>query len=144
MTTPRETPQFGGEHPGGRQAGTDRQPAVGDGGAQPRGQPVGAPAGRRLADVELQEVRRRPLWTARQPLIWLCPPDHCGRRVDGVNITFLLTTLVVAATPGTGVIYTLSGGALRRSPVGDRRRARLHAQPGADVVAAVRDGLLVT
>jgi threonine/homoserine/homoserine lactone efflux protein len=32
------------------------------------------------------------------------------RQGDGMSIAFLLTTLVVVATPGTGVVYTLAAG----------------------------------
>jgi threonine/homoserine/homoserine lactone efflux protein len=36
-----------------------------------------------------------------------------GLQSGGVSIAFLITTLVVVATPGTGVIYTLSAGLAR-------------------------------
>src|ERR687894_400440 len=36
-------------------------------------------------------------------------------RRDGVSIEFLITSLVVVATPGTGVLYTLAAGLTRGS-----------------------------
>jgi threonine/homoserine/homoserine lactone efflux protein len=44
---------------------------------------------------------------------WPCIRGRVGTRVTGMSIAFLLTTLVVVATPGTGVVYTLAAGLSR-------------------------------
>ncbi len=36
--------------------------------------------------------------------------DRFGGRVTGMSLAFLTTTLIAVATPGTGVLYTLSAG----------------------------------
>src|SRR4028119_1346612 len=36
-----------------------------------------------------------------------------ARRLEAVSTEFLLTTLIVVATPGTGVLYTLAAGLSR-------------------------------
>ena len=53
------------------------------------------------------------LWTCQLAPVWPCPLSHYGGRVDAVSISFLITTLIVVATPGTGVVYTLSAGLSR-------------------------------
>src|SRR5215213_3999373 len=47
------------------------------------------------------------------PLHWR-PAGMCARRI-GVSIDFLVTSLIVVASPGTGVLYTLAAG-LSRGP----------------------------
>jgi threonine/homoserine/homoserine lactone efflux protein len=42
--------------------------------------------------------------------IWLCFLDRFDGTVIGMSLAFLVTTLIAVATPGTGVLYTLSAG----------------------------------
>src|SRR4029450_13279535 len=59
------------------------------------------------APIEFLQVDRRPTrcGASHSPLI---AASHAGLTMDGVSVAFLLTTLVVVASPGTGVIYTLA------------------------------------
>jgi len=41
--------------------------------------------------------------------------DHRAREEDAVSIEFLVTSLIVVASPGTGVLYTLAAGLSRGS-----------------------------
>src|SRR5690606_11532490 len=60
--------QLGGERPGGGHPRPGGHPAVGDGAAQPLGQPSGQAAAGRLCRVELEEVGARPATAGAVPL----------------------------------------------------------------------------
>jgi len=45
-----------------------------------------------------------------------------------VSIEFLITSLIVVVSPGTGVLYTLATGLLTRLPRRRRGRVRLYAR----------------
>ncbi len=47
------------------------------------------------------------------PPDWTCSLVHYAGRVLPVSVEFLLTTLVVCITPGTGVLYTMAAGLSR-------------------------------
>ena len=49
-----------------------------------------------------------------------------------MSVAFLLTTLVVVATPGTGAVYSIAAGLSRGSRAGDHRRVRLHCSGNPD------------
>lgn len=81
---------------------------------------------------QLARLDTTPLWTSEPGSLWLCPPGHSRGRVRGtvnpaeepLSIAFLLTTLAVVVTPGTGVVYTLA------TAVAHGRRASLVAACG--------------
>jgi threonine/homoserine/homoserine lactone efflux protein len=50
------------------------------------------------------------VWTCRPHPDWTCPPSHRGGSIGRVDTAFLITTLIIVATPGTGAIYTISAG----------------------------------
>ena len=54
-----------------------------------------------------------------------------------MTVSFLLTSLIVVASPGTGVLYTLAVALTRRLAGQHRRRLRLHARDRAAMLAAM-------
>ncbi len=83
-----------------------------------------------LVSVMIGSTLRQPCfrsagahWTSWRDRYWTCHPDQGARQGEGVrhvregspavSVAFLVTTLIVVATPGTGVVYTLAAGLSR-------------------------------
>ena len=56
---------------------------------------------------------RRGVWTCHPGREWLYSPGHCAARLVAVSTAFLVTSMLVIVTPGTGAVYTLSAGLSR-------------------------------
>lgn len=52
-------------------------------------------------------------WSRSRVTDWPCIPVFGGARLAPMSLAFLFTTLVVVATPGTGVVYTLAAALSR-------------------------------
>lgn len=58
------------------------------------------------------------IWFRYPSTDWLWKMDHWAIRVMGMGVEFWVTSIIVTATPGTGVVFTIAAGLTRGAKAG--------------------------